>query len=102
MLNPYFAFGVPLFLIVLYIIFAFIRNKSHIRYIGFVLLLIATFMVAFSFQVLQGYWTIERNHPLSYSPDLLWLPLLLGAVLAIVNIWRGVKRLRSFKEDSTN
>jgi NADH:ubiquinone oxidoreductase subunit 5 (subunit L)/multisubunit Na+/H+ antiporter MnhA subunit len=106
MLNPYFAFGVPLFLIVLYIIFAFIRNKSHIHYIGFVLLLIATFMMAFSFQVLQGLWTLEENHAtkqlekLGYSPELLWLPLILGTALAILNLLRGIKRMKSFQEES--
>ncbi|WP_239644630.1 hypothetical protein [Enterococcus crotali] len=59
MLNPYFAFGVPIFLLFLYVVFAIIRKKSKLHYIGFVLLLIATFMMAFSFQVLQGLWTLE-------------------------------------------
>ncbi|MDA9469948.1 hypothetical protein [Enterococcus sp. 5H] len=106
MLNPYFAFGVPAFLVFLYIIFAIIRKKSKLHYIGFVLLLIATFMMAFSFQVLQGLWTLEDNHSteqlnqLGYSPEWLWLPLFLGGVLAIVNLWRGVKRVHSFRENT--
>ncbi|MBO0440201.1 hypothetical protein [Candidatus Enterococcus ikei] len=106
MLNPYFAFGVPIFLLFLYVAFAIIRKKSKIHYIGFVLLLIATFMMAFSFQVLQGLWTLEENHSteqlnnLNYSPELLWAPLILGGVLAVVNLWRGVKRVQSFRDDS--
>lgn len=106
MLNPYFAFGVPVFLIFLYSVFAIIRKRSKLHYIGFVLLLIATFMMAFSFQVLQGLWTLEDNHSieqlanLNYSPKLLWLPLILGGVLAIINLWRGVKRVQSFRNDS--
>lgn len=106
MLNPYFAFGVPVFLLFLYIIFAIIRKKSKLHYIGFVLLLIATFMMAFSFQVLQGLWTLEDNqsteqlNQLGYSAEWLWLPLLLGGVLAIVNLWRGVKRVKSFRENT--
>lgn len=106
MLNPYFAFGVPIFLLFLYIVFAIIRKKSKLHYIGFVLLLIATFMMAFSFQVLQGLWTLEDNNSteqlnaLRYSPELLWIPLILGGVLAVLNLWRGVKRVQSFREDS--
>ncbi|MGM0217836.1 hypothetical protein [Enterococcus sp. AZ126] len=106
MLNPYFAFGVPIFLLFLYIVFAIIRKKSKLHYIGFVLLLIATFMMAFSFQVLQGLWTLEDSHSieqlnnLNYSPELLWIPLILGGVLALINLWRGVKRVQSFREDS--
>lgn len=108
MLNPLFAFGVPVFLVFLYIIFAIIRKKSKLHYIGFVLLLIATFMMAFSFQVLQGLWTLTDNpstdqlNQLSYSPELLWIPFGLGGVLALVNLWRGVKRVQSFRKESTN
>ncbi|WP_430597288.1 hypothetical protein [Enterococcus sp. AZ177] len=107
MLNPYFAFGVPVFLLFLYVVFAIIRKKSTLHYIGFVLLLIATFMMAFSFQVLQGLWTLEESHAieqldkLNYSSELLWIPLVLGGLLAIVNLWRGVKRVKSFREGLT-
>lgn len=105
MLNPYFAFGVPIFLLFLYIVFAIIRKKSKLHYIGFVLLLIATFMMAFSFQVLQGLWTLEDTQAseqlakLNYSPELLWTPLVLGGILAVVNLWRGVKGVKSFREN---
>ncbi|MFD1900153.1 hypothetical protein GQR36_09090 [Enterococcus termitis] len=56
--------------------------------------------------MLQGLWTLEDNHSteqlnkLSYSPELLWIPLILGGVLAVLNLWRGVKRVQSFREDS--
>lgn len=108
MLNPYFAFGVPIFLLALYVIFSIIRKRSKVHYIGFVLLLIATFMMAFSFQVLQGLWSLEAAQTtnqltdLNYSPALLWLPLILGGILAVINVWRGVKRVQSFRESSTH
>ncbi|ALS37744.1 glucan phosphoethanolaminetransferase (alkaline phosphatase superfamily) [Enterococcus rotai] len=106
MLNPYFAFGVPIFLLFLYVVFAIIRKKSKLHYIGFVLLLISSFMMAFSFQVLQGLWTLEDSHAteqletLGYATEILWLPLILGAILALLNLWRGVKRVKSFREES--
>ena len=106
MLNPYFAFGVPLFLLLLYIIFAFIRKKTSIHYLGFVLLLIATFMMSFSFQVLQEFWTLEKSSSvtqldqLNYTHQLLWLPLIFGSVLALINLYRGIKRVQSFKEET--
>lgn len=106
MLNPYFAFGVPIFLLFLYVVFAIIRKRSKLHYIGFVLLLISSFMMAFSFQVLQGLWTLEDSHAteqletLGYATEILWLPLILGAILALLNLWRGVKRVKSFREES--
>lgn len=103
MLNPYFAFGVPLFLLLLYVVFAFVRKKTTIHYLGFVLLLIATFMMSFSFQVLQEFWTLEDSSSvkqLNYAPKLLWLPLILGSMLAIINLYRGIKRVQSFRKDA--
>lgn len=105
MLNPYFAFGVPLFLLLLYVVFAFVRKKTTIHYLGFVLLLIATFMMSFSFQVLQEFWTMEDSSSvkqLNYAPKLLWLPLFLGSMLAIINIYRGIKRVQSFRKDASS
>lgn len=105
MLNPYFAFGIPLFLLFLYALFALIRKKTTIHYLGFVLLLIAAFMVAFSFQVLQEYWSLKDSHgtaqlhSLDYSAHLLWLPILLGSLLIVVNLWRAIKRLQSFNTE---
>lgn len=100
MLNKYFALGVPLALIVLYISLAIFRRKTKIPYLGFVLFIIAGFMTAFSFQVLQQRNTELKSIPLSqleqkigYSPQILWLPLILGIVLALFNIYRGYKRV---------
>ncbi len=59
MLQPYFAFGVPLFLLVLYLLFALIHRQTTIHYLRFILLLISTFLMVFSFQVLQESWTIN-------------------------------------------
>ncbi len=53
MLNPYFAFGVPAFLLVLYVAFALFRRSSDIPYLGFVLFIIAGFLTGFSLQVIQ-------------------------------------------------
>ena len=53
MLNPYFAFGVPAFLLVLYAAFALFRRSSDIPYLGFVLFIIAGFLTGFSLQVIQ-------------------------------------------------
>lgn len=48
MLQPYFAFGVPLFLLVLYLLFALIHRQTTIHYLRFILLLISTFLMVFS------------------------------------------------------
>ncbi|EOF28375.1 hypothetical protein SC5_01367 [Enterococcus faecalis EnGen0086] len=47
MLQPYFAFGVPLFLLVLYLLFALIHRQTTIHYLRFILLLISTFLMVF-------------------------------------------------------
>lgn len=107
MLNPYFAFGVPLFLIALYIMFAIIRKKTTIHYVGFVLLLISSFMTVFSFQVLQELWSVENNSSLAsqskefeYNLNFLWIPLFLGILLVTINLIRGIKRVLSFQKNS--
>lgn len=102
MLNGYFAFGVPLFLIILYLIFEWIRKKSQVQYyIGFVLLLIASFMTIFSFQVLQEFWSADArlDLQLNYSPDILWIPLIAGILLVILNCWRGIRRIYQFQQE---
>lgn len=103
MLSPYFAFGVPLFLLFLYCLVALIRRKTAIHYLGFVLLLIASFMVVFSLQILQQYWGLEESQAtgqlrtISYPAKLLWAPIILGGLLVIPNLWRGIKRVQSFQ-----
>lgn len=109
MLNPYFAFGVPTFLILLYIGFAILRKKSQIHYVGFILLLISAFMTVFSFQVLQGFWTLQKSTSnaeltslLGYPSLFLWLPFYVGIILSVINIIRGIKRVLSFQNNHMN
>ncbi|MGC6768628.1 hypothetical protein ACYSNR_17710 [Enterococcus sp. LJL128] len=102
MLNGYFAFGVPVFLIVLYIFFEWIRLKTHVHYyIGFILLLISSFMTVFSFQVMQEFWAsnAKSDVQLGYSPNILWFPLILGMLLIILNCGRGLKRIYAFEQE---
>ncbi|WP_321383626.1 hypothetical protein [uncultured Enterococcus sp.] len=102
MLNGYFAFGVPFFLILLYLIVEWIRKKSHIQYyLGFILLLIASFLTVFSFQVLQEFWSADTHLELQlgYSPDILWLPLIIGLLLVVLNCWRGIRRIYQFQQE---
>ena len=102
MLNGYFAFGVPLFLIVLYILFEGIRKKSQVQYyIGFILLLIASFLTVFSFQVLQEFWSADARLELQlgYSPDILWMPMIIGLLLVFLNCWRGIRRIYQFQQE---
>ena len=106
MLNPYFSFGVPTFLFLLYVGFAIIRKKSQIHYLGFILLLISAFMTVFSFQVLQGFWSLQKSTSIAELPNILgynsiflWLPFCLGVILSAINIIRGIKRVLSFQND---
>ena len=102
MLNPYFAFGVPFFFfIALYRLCAF-RRSSHIPYLGFVLFIIAGFMSVFSFQVIQQALTevnktnaaaVEQVH--GYSLYLLAIPLLIGLLLVIRNIFGVMLKSKS-------
>ena len=107
MLNPYFAFGVPFFLLLLYIGFALFRRSSHIPYLGFVLFIIAGFMSVFSFQVIQQALTevnktnaaaVEQVH--GYSLYLLAIPLLIGLLLVIRNIFRGYAKIKKVRLQS--
>ncbi|MBL1230268.1 hypothetical protein IW492_13610 [Enterococcus sp. BWB1-3] len=101
MLNSYFAFGVPIFLMILYLFFELVRIKTSIHYyIGFILLLISTFMTLFSFQVQQTLWTsnIDTYKLYGYPPEILWLPLIIGILLVILNSGRGIKRIYLFQQ----
>ena len=51
MLNPLFAFGVPAALMVVYIIFFFVKKMKNSDYRRFALTLIAFFLTTFSYQV---------------------------------------------------
>lgn len=100
MLNGVFAFGVPLFLLVIYIAVEIIRKRTTIHYLGSILLLISGFTFAFSLQI----WLhaaeellYTSNEALSYyhgyNMYLLLIPLFLSGVFVAVNIYRGFKRL---------
>lgn len=110
MLNAYFAFGVPFFLLLLYIAFALFRRSSHIPYLGFVLFMIAGFMTAFSLQVIQQAVSqtpkqvqILTSNVQGYPFYLLFIPLFVGLLLICLNSYRGYKRLKkmhfSFKKN---
>ncbi|EJR9793412.1 hypothetical protein N0Q84_000570 [Enterococcus faecalis] len=101
MLQPYFAFGVPLFLLVIYLLFALIHRQTTIHYLRFILLLISTFLMVFSFQVLQESWTInpETLKDAAYSPQWLWIPLGIGLILTLYNAWHGLRTMIKYKTD---
>jgi ABC-type polysaccharide transport system permease subunit len=103
MLNPYFAFGVPAFLLVLYVAFALFRRSSDIPYLGFALFIIAGFLTGFSLQVIQqainevektSLEHVQETH--LYSPYLLAIPLIVGILLLILNLIRGYLKVKTF------
>ena len=53
MLNMYFVFGVPIFLLFLYATIAYVRKRTTIHYLGFILLIISGFMLVFNLQTWQ-------------------------------------------------
>lgn len=92
MLNPTFAFGVPIGLIVLYLVFWFIKKTKYTDYRRFVLALISVFLTTFSYQVYRYSETVllvnslkDFERSLGYSQNLLLIPLLLGIALTILN-----------------
>ncbi|HIY58592.1 MAG TPA: hypothetical protein H9829_10455 [Candidatus Tetragenococcus pullicola] len=104
MLNEFFAFGVPTFLIVLYLGFSIFRKKSTVPYLGIVLFIISGFLSVFSFQVLQQAFTeiqatsekvVEQTY--GYPFFLLYIPLAVGLLLVFLNIYRGYRKLRNIR-----
>ena len=103
MLNPYFAFGVPAFLLVLYVAFALFRRSSDIPYLGFVLFIIAGFLTGFSLQAINevaktSFQHVQDTH--LYSPYLLAIPLIVGILLLIVNLIRGYLKVKKVRLQS--
>ena len=99
MLASFFAFGVPIFLIILYLGFALFRKKADIPYLGFALFIIAAFLIGFSAQVIQQALTelgvetqaqVEATY--GYPLYLLAIPLAIGILLLLLNIYRGYVR----------
>ncbi|MGX7162870.1 hypothetical protein [Enterococcus massiliensis] len=101
MLNVYFALGVPVFLLLLYLGIALFRRKKRIPYLGFALFIIAGFLTAFSFQVIQFAFhqlrTISKLNleaQIGYPIVLLGFPLVIGIILVVLNIYRGYLRVK--------
>ncbi|GCF93670.1 hypothetical protein NRIC_15610 [Enterococcus florum] len=101
MLNPTFAFGVPIGLLVGYLIVSLIRNKKYADYRRFVLALISVFLTTFSYQVYRYSQTVLLGNSLkdfkesfNYTQRLLLIPLAIGSVLTIINFYFLFKQFR--------
>lgn len=106
MLNPYFVFGVTLFLFFLYLLFEIIRKKTSVNYLGFILFFIAAFMIIFDLQLWQVVFSQldnqtmnELNREVGYSVQWLWFPLILGGILAGINLFRGYRKLEAWQKN---
>ncbi|WP_165006642.1 MULTISPECIES: hypothetical protein [unclassified Enterococcus] len=105
MLNIYFVFGVPLFLIILYLVFAYVRKHSNIHYLGFILLIISGFMLVFTLQTWQQalaemdtYTSQAVSRQIGYPVFLIWLPISISGCLVLLNLYRGWRRLQTFRK----
>lgn len=99
MLYPIFAFGIPVFIFVLYLLFLGIRHYSTIPYLSFVLVIISGFLIVLSIQILNEAdrvhtQTIQATY--GYDPTLLWGAFVLGLLLLVISSilvyreWRSV------------
>ncbi|XIO45605.1 hypothetical protein N8D15_06515 [Enterococcus faecium] len=100
MLNMYFVFGVPFFLLFLYATIAYVRKRTTIHYLGFILLIISGFMLVFNLQTWQqALLEMDKMTPhalskvLGYPVYLIWLPIFISGCLVLLNIYRGVRRI---------
>ena len=105
MLNIYFVFGVPAFLLILYLNFAYIRKKTTIRYLGFILLIIASFMLVFNLQTWQqALLEMEQassrslSDQLGYPVYLIWIPITVAGFLVLLNLFRAWRRLKQLRK----
>ena len=92
MLNMYFVFGVPIFLLFLYATIAYVRKRTTIHYLGFILLIISGFMLVFNLQTWQQA-LLEMDKMIGYPVYLIWLPIFISGCLVLLNIYRGVRRI---------
>ncbi len=104
MLNIYFVFGVPIFLLVLYFIFAYIRKTTTIHYLGFILLIISGFMLVFNLQTWQqALLELEQtsantlSEQVGYPIYLIWLPIVISSFLILLNLIRAYRRLKQLR-----
>lgn len=100
MLNMYFVFGVPIFLLFLYATIAYVRKRTTIHYLGFILLIISGFMLVFNLQTWQqALFEMDKMTPhalskmIGYPVYLIWLPIFISGCLVLLNIYRGVRRI---------
>ncbi|MDA9461838.1 hypothetical protein B835_1765 [Enterococcus mundtii 3F] len=105
MLNIYFVFGVPAFLLILYLVFALIRKRTSIHYLGFILLIIAGFMLVFNLQTWQQALSelshtssAELSAKLGYSVYLIWVPIGIATLLFLLNIFRALLRIKQIRK----
>lgn len=101
MLHPLFAFGIPAALIVVYLIFYLVKKFRNTDYRRFVLTLIAIFLTTFSYQVYNYSQTVIRltsaesfQRSFGYSQGRLIVPLILGAVLSVINFYYLFRQFR--------
>lgn len=89
MLYPIFAFGIPIFLCVLYCLFLGIRHYSTIPYLSFVLVIISGFLIVLSIQILNEADRVGKQQNLNavygYNPSLLWTTLGIGIILFVIS-----------------
>ncbi|WP_270789390.1 hypothetical protein [Enterococcus diestrammenae] len=112
MLNPYFAFGVPVGLLLIYAIFAIIRKKTKIHYLGFALFIISGFLTAFCLQVIQYAYhesaltsIAALEESAGYPLWLLFIGFGIGLFLVLINLvraWRRIQKIRNQTSDHHN
>lgn len=104
MLHPYFSFGVPSLLLILYVAFALFQRSAQIPYLGFGLFIIAGFMTGFSLQVMQLAWNEvaktsfdQVQETIHYSPYLLLIPFVIGIILMLIHLYQGYQKVRTVR-----
>lgn len=101
MLQPYFAFGVPLFFTCALLTLCTDSPSNNDSL--FTVYFVTYFNIShgFSFQVLQESWTInpETLKDAAYSPQWLWIPLGIGLILTLYNAWHGLRTMIKYKTD---
>ncbi|MGM9903973.1 hypothetical protein A5844_000153 [Enterococcus sp. 10A9_DIV0425] len=106
MLNVYFVFGVPACLLFIYFIFAYIRKRSTIHYLGIILFIISSFMLMFNLQTWQqattelAYLSSDQlSDRIGYPVYLIWLPIAIATCLVLLNLFRAWRRIRQLREN---